>query len=47
MYEGSWGVYEAPVPRRRMFHARKRSVVLPLMTIMAAALAVFEAVSRF
>jgi hypothetical protein len=47
MFQDSWGLYEAPYSRRRIFHPRKRSVVLPLMTIMAAALVVFEALSRF
>jgi hypothetical protein len=47
MFQDSWGLYEAPYSRRRIFHPRKRSVVLPLVTIMAAALVVFEALSRF
>ena len=46
MYEGSWNVYEVPVPRRWMFRTRRRSVVLPLLTMLAAALVAFEAVSR-
>lgn len=47
MFQDSWGLYEAPYPRKRIFHPRKRPVVLPLLTIMAAAVVVFEAVSRF
>jgi hypothetical protein len=47
MFQDSWSLYEAPYSRRRIFHPRKRSVVLPLLTIIAAALLVFEAVSRF
>ena len=47
MYQDSWGLYDAPYSRRRIFHPRKRSIFLPLMTIMAAALVAFEAVSRF
>ena len=46
MYEGSWSVYEAPVPRRRMFGPRRRSLVLPLLTMLAGVLMAFEAVSR-
>jgi|GEM_PF-1608204 hypothetical protein len=47
MFQDSWGLYEAPYSRRRIFHPRKRSVALPLLTIMAAAVLVFEALSRF
>jgi hypothetical protein len=47
MFQDSWGLYEAPYSKRRIFHPRKRSVALPLMTVLAAALAVFEALSRF
>jgi hypothetical protein len=47
MFQDSWGLYEAPYSRRRIFHPRKRSVVLPLLTIMAAAVLAFEALSRF
>jgi hypothetical protein len=47
MFQDSWGLYEAPYSRRRIFHPRKRSVGLPLLTIMAAAVLVFEALSRF
>ncbi len=47
MFQDSWGLYEAPYSKRRIFHPRKRSIVLPLLTIMAAGLVVFEALSRF
>ncbi|MDB5739498.1 MAG: hypothetical protein JWP16_538 [Alphaproteobacteria bacterium] len=47
MFQDSWGLYEAPYSRRRIFHPRKRSVTLPLLTLLAAAVAVFEALSRF
>lgn len=47
MFQDSWGLYEAPYSKRRIFHPRKRSVALPLITLLAAAVAVFEALSRF
>ena len=47
MYQDSWGLYEAPYSRKRIFHPRRRPVILPLMTVLAGALMVFEAVSRF
>jgi hypothetical protein len=45
MYQDSWGLYEAPYSRKRIFHPRRRPVILPLMTVLAVM--VFEAVSRF
>jgi len=46
MYQDSWGLYEARHPKKWIFHPRKRSVVGPLLTVMAAIVMVFEAVSR-
>jgi hypothetical protein len=46
MFQDSWGLYEARRPKKWIFHPRKRSVVAPLLTIAAAVLVVFEAVSR-
>lgn len=46
MLEDSWSLYEAPHPRKWIFHPRKRRVMAPLLTIAAAAMVVFEAVSR-
>jgi hypothetical protein len=47
MFQDSWGLYEARRPKKWIFHPRKRSVVMPMLTIMAAIAVVFEAVSRF
>jgi len=47
MLQDSWSFYEEPMPRRRIFHPRKRSLVGPMLTIAAALVVVFEAVSRF
>jgi hypothetical protein len=47
MLQDSWCFYEEPNPRKRIFHPRKRSMAGPLLTIAAAVLVVFEAVSRF
>jgi hypothetical protein len=47
MLQDSWCFYEERLPKRRIFHRRKRSLVGPLFTIAAALLVVFEAVSRF
>jgi hypothetical protein len=46
MLQNSWGVYEAPYPKKWIFHPRKRSLMGPLFTIAAAA-AVFAAVVHF
>ena len=35
------------LPKKRIFHPRKRSFLGPLLTVAAAVLVVFEAVSRF
>jgi len=46
MFQDSWGLYEARHPKKWIFHPRKRSVMDPLLTVMAAIVVVFEAVSR-
>ena len=47
MLQDSWCFYETRMPRKRIFHPRKRSFLPPLLTIAAAIVVVFEAVSRF
>jgi hypothetical protein len=47
MLQDSWCFYEERMPRKRIFHPRKRSLIGPMLTIMAALVVVFEAVSRF
>lgn len=47
MLQNSWCFYEERLPRKRIFHPRRRSVLGPLLTVMAAIAVVFEAVSRF
>jgi hypothetical protein len=47
MFQDSWGLYEAPHPKKWIFHPRKRSIMGPLFTIGAAVLVLFEAFSRF
>jgi hypothetical protein len=48
MYQDSWGLYEAPRhPKKWIFHPRKkRSVMGPLLTVMAAIVLFYETVSR-
>jgi hypothetical protein len=46
MLDNTWCIYEERLPKKRMFHPRKRSVMGPLLTVAAAVLVVFEAVSR-
>jgi hypothetical protein len=46
MFQDSWGLCEARHPKKWIFHPRKRSVMGPLLTVMAAIVMVFEAVSR-
>ena len=46
MLEDSWCFYEERLPKRRIFHPRKRSYFGPLLTLAAAILVVFETVSR-
>jgi hypothetical protein len=46
MLQDSWCFYEERLPKRRIFHRRKRSLLGPLLTIAAAALVVYEALSR-
>ena len=47
MLQDSWSFYEEPMPRKRIFHPRKRSLIGPMLTIVAAVVVVFEAVSQF
>ena len=47
MLQDSWCFYETRMPKKRIFHPRKRSLIAPLLTIVAAVVVVFEAVSRF
>lgn len=47
MLQDSWCFYEEKLPRKRIFHPRKRSYVGPLLTLSAVLLLVFETVSRF
>jgi hypothetical protein len=44
MLQDSWCFYEERLPKRRIFHPRKRNFIGPLLTIAAAVLVVFEAV---
>lgn len=46
MFQDSWGLYEAPYPKRWIFHPRRRPVIPHLLTILAAVFAIFEVVSR-
>jgi hypothetical protein len=47
MLQDSWCFYETRMPRKRIFHPRKRSLIGPMLTAAAAVMVVFEAVSRF
>ncbi|MEI7790645.1 MAG: hypothetical protein WCJ15_05650 [Alphaproteobacteria bacterium] len=47
MLQDSWCFYEEPSPKKRIFHPRRRSLIGPMLTIIAAVAVVFEAVSRF
>jgi len=47
MLQDSWCFYEERLPKKRIFHPRKRSFIGPLPTIAAAIVVVFEAVSHF
>ena len=47
MFQDSWGLYEARHPKKWIFHPRKRSVVMPMLPVMAALVLVYETVSRF
>src|SRR5207248_10575719 len=46
MLQDSWCFYEERIPKKRIFHPRKRNFFGPLLTVAAAVLVVFEAVSR-
>ena len=47
MLKDSWCFYEEPMPRKRIFHPHRRSLIGSMLTIVAAVAVVFEAVSRF
>ncbi len=47
MFEDSWSLYETRRPRKWIFHQPRRSMIGPLLTILAACMVVYEAVSRF
>ncbi len=47
MLQDSWCFYEERMPKKRIFHPRKRSYFGPLLTVAAAIVVVFEAVSHF
>ena len=46
MLEDSWCFYEERLPKRWIFHPRKRSIVAPFLTIVTAIGVIFEAVSH-
>jgi hypothetical protein len=46
MLQDSWCFYEERLPRRRIFHPRKRSLMGSFFTIAAAIGVIFEAVSH-
>ncbi|HEU4549087.1 MAG TPA: hypothetical protein VFS01_05275 [Rhizomicrobium sp.] len=48
MYQESRELYAAPRhPKRWIFHPRKRSLMPPLISLLAAGFVIFEVVSRF
>lgn len=47
MLEDSWSFYEERLPKRRIFHPRKRSFAGPFFTIAAALAVIIVAVSHF
>jgi hypothetical protein len=47
MLQDSWCFYEERLPKRRIFHPRKRSFMGPLFTIAAALVVIYEAFSHF
>jgi hypothetical protein len=46
MLEDSWCFYEERLPKRRLFHPKKRSFTTSFFTIAAAIAVIFEAVSH-
>ncbi|HVW75147.1 MAG TPA: hypothetical protein VHC39_16035 [Rhizomicrobium sp.] len=46
MLEDSWSFYEERLPKRRIFHPRKRSFAASFLTITAAVTVIFMAVSH-
>lgn len=48
MFQDSWSLYETPRhPRKWIFHPRKRSLLPPMLSLMAAGFVLFELFSRF
>jgi hypothetical protein len=47
MLEDSWSFYEERLPKRRIFHPRKRSFAGPFLTITAALAVIIVAISHF
>jgi hypothetical protein len=47
MLQDSWCFYEERLPKKRIFHPRRRNLLGPLLTIAAAIVVVFEGVSHF
>jgi hypothetical protein len=47
MLEDSWSFYEERLPKRRIFHPRKRSFAGSFLTIAAAITVIFMAVTHF
>jgi hypothetical protein len=48
MYQYSRELYDAPRhPKKWIFHPRKRSLMPPLISLMAAGFVLFEVLSRF
>lgn len=46
MLQDSWCFYEERLPKRRIFHPRKRSPTASFFTIAAAIVVLFEVISR-
>jgi hypothetical protein len=46
MLQDSWCFYEERLPKKRIFHPRKRSFAGSFLTIAAAIAVIFEAVSH-
>jgi hypothetical protein len=47
MYQDSWSLYDTPRhPKKWMFHPRKRSIAMPMLTIITAGFMIFELVSH-
>ena len=46
MLEDSWSFYEERLPKRRMFHPRKRSITAPFLTIAGVLAVIIMAVTH-